>query len=608
MIVASGKRLNSLVNDILDLSKLKNHEIELQIRKIDLKQIVEFIVRLSEPLLINRDLKLINSVPPDFPEIEADENRLIQIFHNLVGNAIKFTEKGEIRIFAEIRNGMTTIYVSDTGIGIPKDKFNLIFQSFEQVDHSSIREYGGTGLGLGITKHLVELHGGKIWLDSTVGKGSTFYFTIPSFAEDDSRRKKEFLFTNAEFYIPNIQANLNLPLDRIIDIPKEVKSTSDRKNYTILAVDDEPINLQVIMNHLKDLDCRVLTANNGHMALKMIEDEVPDLILLDIMMPKLSGYDVCKIIRVKHPIHALPIIILSAKNQINDISLGLELGANDYIHKPFQKKELISRILNQLSIKQAIEDNNKLISIEKELQMAKKIQADILPAKVPVMEGLSIHAIYLPMQTVGGDLYDFHVISPTEIGILIADVAGHGVSAAIIMGMVKLAFKMHRESVNNPALLLEKMNETLYGIIGKGYVTAGCCYINLKEKEIIYSSAGHPALLFCDGNLQKLKELQPKGAILGAFPRIQCRNMTSSIHSGDKILLVTDGILEVRKNPESKIFYGEEIFYPFLEKNSNLKGDKFLHSIITDVKKYKDIEDETLGFDDDISLVLVDIE
>ncbi len=607
LIVASGKRLNSLVNDILDFSKLKNREIKLHLRKIDLKQIVDFVIRLSEPLLLNRDLKLINDIPSDFPEIEADENRILQIFHNLVGNAIKFTETGEIRIYAEIRNGVSTIYISDTGIGIPKDKFEVIFQSFEQIDHSTIREYGGTGLGLGITKHLVELHGGKIWVDSTVGKGSTFYFTIPSFTENDVRRDKNVLYTNADFYIPNVNTNLNIPLDRVIDLPEKNKAIIEKQNYTILAVDDEPINLQVIVNHLKDLGYRILTANNGHMALKMVEEVEPDLILLDIMMPKLSGYDVCKILRTKYPIHALPIIILSAKNQVNDISFGLEQGANDYIHKPFQKKELISRIHNQLSIKQAIEDNNKLISIEKELQMAKKIQADILPAKVPKLQGLDIHAIYLPMQTVGGDLYDFHVVNPFEIGILIADVAGHGVSAAIIMGMVKLAFKMHREFVSDPAVLLQKMNETLYGIIGKGYVTAGCCYINLKEKEIVYSSAGHPALLFLDGKTNLLKELQPKGAILGAFPKIVCRNLSSPIFSGDKILLVTDGILEVRRVNEDGLFYGEEKFYKYLEQKRSLRGQEFLHTIIEDVKSYKGIEDETLGFDDDISIVTIDI-
>jgi two-component system sensor histidine kinase ChiS len=607
LIVASGRRLSSLVNDILDFSKLKNHEIELQIRKIDLRQIADLVIRLSEPLVVERDLRLTNAISIDFPEIEADENRIIQIFHNLIGNAIKFTETGEIKIYAESKVGATTIYISDTGIGIPKEKFEVIFQSFEQIDNSTSREYGGTGLGLGITKQLVELHGGKIWVDSTLGKGSTFYFTIPDLNIGSKSKWNNAPLLKGQFFLPGLKTEVPIPLDKIIEIPKEIKSDKVTERYTILAVDDEPINLQVIVNHLKDLNYRLITANNGVEALKIVEKGIPDLILLDIMMPKVSGYEVCKTLRLKYPIHTLPIIILSAKNQTNDIILGLEIGANDYMHKPFHKKELLSRIHNQLSIKQAIEDNSRLITIEKELQTAKKIQADILPDKIPVLDGIRISTTYLPMHTVGGDLYDFHVISKTEIGILIADVAGHGVSAAIIMGMVKLAFKTHKEFARNPANLLEKMNETLFGITGKGYVTAGYCYINLERKEITFSSAGHPALILLRSRSTELKELQPKGAILGAFPKIKCTDELIPIKLGDKILLYTDGILEVRKEPNSIVFYGEERFIDFIQNKLGLIGQDFLSSIIDDVKAYRGIEDESVGFEDDITLVSIDI-
>ncbi len=604
LIVASGRRLSSLVNDILDFSKLKNHEIELQIRRIDLKQVADLVIKLSEPLITDKNLVLINAIPEDFPEIYADENRIMQIFHNLIGNSIKFTEHGEIKILAENKSNLTTIYISDTGIGIAKEKFEIIFQSFEQLDNSTSREYGGTGLGLGITKQLVELHGGKIWVDSNLGKGSTFYFTIPYLDMEEKRNSNPAPLIKGQFFFPELKTEVPVPLDKIIEIPREIKST---ERFTILAVDDEPINLQVIVNHLHDLNYKVLTANNGSAALKLVENEVPDLILLDLMMPKLSGYEVCKTLRMKYPIHTLPIIILSAKNQTNDIILGLEIGANDYMHKPFHKKELLSRIHNQLSIKQAIEDNGRLITMEKELQTAKKIQADILPDKIPALEGIKINTTYLPMQTVGGDLYDFHVMSKTEIGILIADVAGHGVSAAIIMGMVKLAFKMHKEFANDPARLLEKMNETLFGIAGKGYVTAGYCYINLEKKEITFSSAGHPALMLLQSRATNLQEFQPKGAILGAFPKIKCTNELSAIRLGDKILLCTDGILEVRKNPNSTVFYGEERFRDFIQSNARISGQDFLAAIIEDVKTYRGIEDELVGFEDDITLVSIDI-
>ena len=228
-------------------------------------------------------------------------------------------------------------------------------------------------------------------------------------------------------------------------------------------------------------------------------------------------------------------------------------------------------------------------------------------SEIPELKGMKIHTTYLPMQTVGGDLYDFHTISPSEIGILIADVAGHGVSAAIIMGMVKLAFKMHKEFANHPPKLLEKMNETLYGITGKGYVTAGYCYINLEKREITFSSAGHPALILLKGKSIPYSEMQPKGKILGAFPKIQCNSETHPINLGDKILLYTDGILEVRKETNGTIFYGEERFADFILENRRLNGKDFLNAMIKDVTKYRDTKDETIGFDDDITLVSIDI-
>ncbi len=179
MIIASGKRLASLVNDILDFSKLKTHHLDIQKKPLDMRVLVDLVLKFSEPLLAGKNLIFKNEIPPDLPPVEGDENRLQQILHNLVGNAIKFTESGEVRISAAQRNGMVEISVADTGIGISKDKQQDIFKSFEQVDASISREYGGTGLGLAITKSLVELHGGKIWVESEAAQGAVFTFTLP---------------------------------------------------------------------------------------------------------------------------------------------------------------------------------------------------------------------------------------------------------------------------------------------------------------------------------------------------------------------------------------------------------------------------------------------
>jgi two-component system sensor histidine kinase ChiS len=346
LIVQSGHRLATLVNDILDFSKLRHKTIELQFQAVGLREIVEVVLTLSQPLISNKDLQLVNAIPSGLPPGQADENRLQQILYNLVGNAIKFTEKGSVEISATVVHGneQLTITVSDTGIGIPEDKLDQIFESFEQGDGSTAREYGGTGLGLAVTKKLVELHGGSIRVESTVGVGSRFTFTLPvasgqvaASASDRSYlscvlRSREAV-NESESLKPLIQTNDN------------------SQQFKILMVDDEPVNLQVLINHLSLQNYSLTQASNGAEALAAIEQGLkPDLILLDVMMPRMTGYEVCQKIREKFPANEVPILMLTAKNQVNDLVEGLSIGANDYLTKPISKNELLARIKTHLRL------------------------------------------------------------------------------------------------------------------------------------------------------------------------------------------------------------------------------------------------------------------
>ncbi|HNK94737.1 MAG TPA: ATP-binding protein [Leptospiraceae bacterium] len=339
MISDSGKRLTNLVNDILDFSKLKNHEIIIQQKPVDIHSIADMVLLLSRHLLGGKRIQLLNQIPEDVPAIKGDENRLQQILLNLIGNAIKFTESGKVEITTKQKmEDKLTIVVTDTGIGIPSDKFDSIFQSFEQVDASISREYGGTGLGLSITKNLIELHGGKIWVESEVGKGSKFFFTLPI---SDEKPVDEPAKT---YSLQKLEANEEYAQNEIII------NTTAEGSIKILVVDDEPVNVQVLENHLTLAKYSVLKASNGEDALAILEKEEVNLILLDIMMPKLSGYEVCKTIRRKRSSGDLPIIMLTAKNLISDLVYGFECGANDFLAKPFQKEELLTRIKTHIQI------------------------------------------------------------------------------------------------------------------------------------------------------------------------------------------------------------------------------------------------------------------
>jgi two-component system sensor histidine kinase ChiS len=379
MIASSGRRLSQLVNDLLDFSELKHRQIKLQIKPVGLPGITDLILQICQPLIQTKALQLVNQISRDLPPIQADENRLQQILYNLIGNAIKFTESGIIELSAKIipetcesssesspGNPQLAITVADTGIGIPEDKLNLIFQEFEQADGSTARKYGGTGLGLAVTKQLVELHGGQIWVESTVGVGSRFTFTLPiSQAEATTTRKDSPLFREKLETISKSlpwverlvdlsgQSNLmdsNL-LDRVVDLEQFPEATFRNQHFQILIVDDEPVNLQVLVNQLSVQNYKVVRASSGTEALDLIAQGFkPDLVLLDVMMPGMTGYEVCQQLRQKFPATELPVVMLTAKNQVSDLVIGLESGANDYLTKPIFKNELLARIKTHLRL------------------------------------------------------------------------------------------------------------------------------------------------------------------------------------------------------------------------------------------------------------------
>jgi two-component system sensor histidine kinase ChiS len=596
MIAASGKRLSSLVNDIMDFSRLKNGEIKIQKKEVMISKLVANVLSISSPLIENKNIKFINDVSPVISKVIGDEDRILQIFHNLIGNACKFTEEGEIRVSANLKNDMLEVCVSDTGIGIEEDKIKSIFESFEQVNSYSSREYGGTGLGLSITKQLILLHGGTIFVKSILKKGTDFYFTLPCTSEVEEKQQIENVFLDDNFSQKSISPKLR---NTRKNLTGKIKTNKEEK-YNILVVDDELINLQVILNHLNNAGYNVQTSMDANNVFEILQNgKKPDLILLDVMMPKISGYDICKRIRADFPIHILPVILITAKSQIKDIVMGFESGANDYLVKPFHKQELLSRVKNLLGLSQAIQDNNRLLALDKEIEIAKKIQKNILPLQLPEIKGLEISVCYIPMQQIGGDLYDFHIINDEEIGILVADVSGHGISASIVSGMVKMAFKIEINHFNSPEVLLTNMNHNLINHIGKGFVSACYLYINLREKFARLGNAGHPSILYYSNN--RVKPLQPGGRVLGAFKDVDIKSIEFNLNKNDGFLLYTDGIIENRNI--NKDLYGENRLINFAKEHILNSGEDFIDKLLLNLRKFSSINPEKKSFEDDITAI-----
>ncbi|GFZ32791.1 hypothetical protein CSC2_33170 [Clostridium zeae] len=372
LINLSVKRLSNLVEDMTLFSRLKNNNIKLHKKPIKINRLVDNVVRFLDTSVGKKEIKIINLIDKDVPYIVADENRIQQILYNLISNSIKFTHTGNIVISYICNEGYLEVSVEDQGIGIPEDKLQDIFKIYEQVEGVS-SNYGGTGIGLYITKQLVELHKGSIVASSDFGKGSKFTFSIPLATGDIIPSGIDQL--NNEVAYDELETNRNHYNYEYIE--EKASNTSYinniRHSYKILVVDDEYINQKVLENYLSEISEDILIASNGKEALDILElNEDIDLVILDMMMPDLLGYEVSENIRKKKNIFELPILIMTADRRIESLISSFECGANDYLNKPFDKTELLARVTTLLTLKSKVKEalnlSNQIIEANKEVK------------------------------------------------------------------------------------------------------------------------------------------------------------------------------------------------------------------------------------------------
>lgn len=341
LIISSGKRLQNLVNDVLDYSKIKNSDINLKLESVNLKSKVEKVLLVFEKTNINKDVAFLNDISDTIPLVQADNDRLTQIFYNLIGNAVKFTNKGYVKVSAQIIGEKVEVCIEDTGIGIPREKHNDIFISFEQIDTSITRSYKGTGLGLPITKQLVELHGGSIRVESTPGIGSRFYFNLPMFKKGFDVMTQNTALAES---VAEADVYVTLPLKIVQDGPH------------VLLVDDDIINLYAAISILRQEGYCITAVTKAREALEIIKKDLSlSLVILDVMMPEISGYDICSEIRKCKTIFELPVLMLTARTGIPDIVTGFQAGANDYLQKPFEAEILLARVRTLVELKKSVD-------------------------------------------------------------------------------------------------------------------------------------------------------------------------------------------------------------------------------------------------------------
>ena len=361
-VVKSGQRLAALVGDLLDFSRGQRDALRLQRVPTSMKRQATLVLDLLAPTVETRSVALVNDVPEGLDAADADPHRLQQVLFNLVGNAVKFTPTGAITVSAKRTGPTLTVRVSDTGHGIAEEAQTRIFQAFTQADGTIERRFGGTGLGLAIAKQIVEAHGGTIGVISTPGFGATFWFTLPVAAEAaplvDDGVLSAVIGDKAEALRKQIEAAGGANEESAPNEPLPGFAQAEERpvgdSLEVLVVDDEPVNRQVLVELLGLAGHRVRAAADGVAGLAAVRARTPDLVLLDVMMPGKSGYEVLSELRVHYNEAELTVVLLTAKAQERDLVEGFRRGASDYMLKPFSASEVNARVQHQARLRAAM--------------------------------------------------------------------------------------------------------------------------------------------------------------------------------------------------------------------------------------------------------------
>jgi len=317
IIQSNGHQLLQIINDIIDISKIEANQVKINHVNFNLNKLFDQLYRNFDAEIKNQkkpniNLRVILGLPENQSDIMADDVRLTQVLSNFLGNSIKFTQEGDIELSYFVKNDFIEFCVKDTGIGLSYEQQGIIFDRFRQADESTSKLYGGTGLGLSINKNLIELMGGKLWVESEMGKGSSFYFTIPY------RVEKQL----------------------VVDFKEKTKEKKkiSWKDKSFLVVEDDPSSYFLLKTILEANEAQVIWAEDGTQAVKIFNNGHIDLILMDMQLPGINGYETCKLIRSHNK--EIPIILQTANAFNDDVKKFLDVGFNAYITKPINKKIL----------------------------------------------------------------------------------------------------------------------------------------------------------------------------------------------------------------------------------------------------------------------------
>lgn len=376
-------------------------------------------------------------------------------------------------------------------------------------------------------------------------------------------------------------------------------NTTVSKN--ILVIDDSKLNRAIVKNTLLNYNIQVFEAADGLEGLTVLQSRHFDLILLDIVMPNLDGFGFLEQCKQYIGDDFIPVILMTGLDDLNSKIKGLTIGADDFLLKPLNQKELIARVQSLLRLKQAHDElYEKNQQIQKELEYAKRLQQFIIPKDFSFISYPSISGRYLPIADIGGDLFDCYKISDSKIGVLIADVTGHGIAAALVMSMAKMTFNIYSYEISPTQQLMSKINEEMRGLLlDMQYITAFYMLIDIEHHTITFTNAGHTRPLYYRKSTDKIIALDTNGLFLGIQDESLYEQKSIHYEPGDRCILYTDGITELKDDHNEE--FGEVRLAKFLKQHNNTSGS-FCDNLLQTLEHFAPLKERS----DDIAFLFIE--
>jgi signal transduction histidine kinase/FixJ family two-component response regulator len=554
VMLRNQQRMLGLINQILDLAKMESGRMALAATRVaDLNAFVGRVVAQFEDLAQKRGLELRTTLDPRLtaPDVElyADLEKLDRVLFNLLSNAHKFSRQGFIEVATELTPTSLRLRVTDTGIGIREDQLPHIFDRFRQADGSASREYAGTGLGLALVAEIAKLHGGTVQGFSRYGHGSTFVVELPlGRAHLDPACIVEG-GPSAPLPSAGTVLELNEGAGGVGDdteaLNAEVLARRSPGRPTVLYVDDNQ-DLRHYIRGLLAPTYDVLLAVDGADGLAKAKAHKPDLVLSDLMMPKMTGTDFCAALRRDVELAATPFVLLTARSTIESKVEGLEDGADDYLSKPFSPAELLARVKNLITIRE------QHTALKRELLAAREIQRALLPPERQSLPGAALQILFRPCAELSGDFFDV-VHTDDELVFYLADVTSHGTAAAQVTYLVREAVRASLAETRaagavSPGALMSRLRRRYagYGLPLDVGIQLG--RLDLRTRELSVVRANAPAALRIRG--ARLEMLSgPVVPALSATPGQASESaeepgLTCRLDPGEQVFLFSDGAYE----------------------------------------------------------------